>query len=155
MGTRTKNPVMSIVVVVSLLVGGGWWLVTNMHRVGRAEDTVAKWAAPKRMTKPRTAERPTHTVKFVVEALPVRVLTVTAHAGTGQSMGPTEIEAGRWSWTANGVSTGEFAELTAEDVGETGATRCWILVDGKLYRNGGKDKPYNVANPCTAVVVVG
>lgn len=164
MATKQKSRVGRFLLVTTLLIGAGW-AVTNMarHRVGHAEDTVAKWAEPRRMTKPTTAERPNHKVRFIVEALPERDLLVHAIAGIGQSFGPTSVEAGRWSWTAPGVRTGEYAELTAEELSniERGALRCWIEIDGKVYRNAGDDHPYEIlrdtsnGDSCSVIVVVG
>lgn len=160
--TKTKSRLGTKLVIVGVLLAGGYWAVTNMaqHSTGRADDSVEKWATPRRMTKPQTAERPTHTVKFIVEALPSRALEVEAHAGTAQRFGPATVEAGKWSWTAHGVATGEFAALNVlEASSEPGAKRCWVLVDGKLYRAAGKDSPYMIARDererCVAWVVVG
>jgi hypothetical protein len=158
---KTKSRLGTSIVVIALFVGVGYWAVTNLaqHSTGRAEDTVEKWSTPRRMTKPATSDRPTHTVKFFVEALPARDLEVFAKAGTGQSRGPEIINDSTWSWTAHGVRTGEFAELTADDVTNIDAPkRCWITVDGKLYRNAGRDAPYQLQRNlgrCRVVVIVG
>jgi hypothetical protein len=160
---KTKTNPIAALLVVAVLAVGGWYVVNSMHSTGRAVDTVDKWTAPKRMTKPRTSDRTRHTVQFIVEALPARVLVIHATAGVAQSFGPAHEEAGRWSKTFHDVATGEFAELSAVEVrgGERGGLRCWILIDGKLYRNAGRDRPYSMirdttSNPeCTAMVVVG
>lgn len=167
MATKTKSGVGRLILVVMLIIAAGL-VVKNMgrHSVGRAEDVPEKWSEPRRMTKPNTADRPMHRVRFIVEAHPERDFMVTAHAGTGQSWGPGAVEdIGRWSWTApGGVRTGEFAELEVDEASsrERGSLRCWIEVDGKVYRNSGRDHPYRAISDtssgsgvCEVTVVVG